>query len=417
MLKNLRAPRSAVMQHHFPHFPASPARPSGSALGIAARRGASCALVLVALAGTLGVTPDRADAAARRTVRTVIRTTTTLARTTSTVIPATVPVTPFPSAGAPDAAPITTSLITLGGPATTVSTTPRTDPPGFVPLTPAATGSASVRTDPPGLVPLGQVRVAPALAPEPAVVPVAAATTTTTRPPKATRSSRTKRATTAATTTVPVVPLTGAAAATPSTRIALVAAAAAPTTPSTATSTAPAATGAALTISPVLGPAGGQSRTLAAAAPSTTGVVGAGDASVTTTTAPVYVFAQPTEPPPPVHPMVSTVIETARAMLGLPYIWAAEGPDGYDCSGLTMVAWRMAGISLIHNSAAQFNQTARVALADIQPGDLVFFGNPIHHEGLYIGDGKMIEAAKQGVPVRISSINRSDLVGIGRPRW
>ena len=113
------------------------------------------------------------------------------------------------------------------------------------------------------------------------------------------------------------------------------------------------------------------------------------------------------------HPQAALVAETARSLLGAPYVWGGEGP-GYDCSGLSLVAWRAAGVKLAHQSRAQFAATTRVSLADIAIGDLVFYGEPIHHLGIYIGDGKMIEAPRAGINVRITSIKRRDLIGIGR---
>lgn len=107
--------------------------------------------------------------------------------------------------------------------------------------------------------------------------------------------------------------------------------------------------------------------------------------------------------------------EAALSQLGKPYVWAADGPDTYDCSGLTMWAWAHAGVVLPHNSGAQFAATARVAVADWQPGDLLFFGSPIHHVGMYIGDGDMVEAPYTGAFVRIGSAVRPDYVGAGRP--
>ncbi len=126
-----------------------------------------------------------------------------------------------------------------------------------------------------------------------------------------------------------------------------------------------------------------------------------------------FTFIGATAPAPPAHPQTALVVETAKALLGAPYVWGGEGP-GYDCSGLALVAWRAAGVKLTHQSRAQFASTTRVNLADIAPGDLVFYGDPIHHLGIYIGDGKMIEAPKPGTNVRITTIKRRDLIGIGR---
>jgi cell wall-associated NlpC family hydrolase len=108
------------------------------------------------------------------------------------------------------------------------------------------------------------------------------------------------------------------------------------------------------------------------------------------------------------------VTEAAR-QLGKPYVWAGAGPDVFDCSGLTMWAWRAAGVTLSHSAEYQFRETRRVELPDLQAGDLVFFGEPIHHVGIYVGDETMIEAPHTGAVVRYRSIWRSDLVGAGRP--
>jgi peptidoglycan DL-endopeptidase CwlO len=137
----------------------------------------------------------------------------------------------------------------------------------------------------------------------------------------------------------------------------------------------------------------------------------------TTTIPKVYVFVEPTGPAPAVHPQAADIVAWLTSKIGEPYVWGGEGATGYDCSGLSMMAWRSVGVSLNHNSRAQFGQTDRIALADIAPGDLVFYGDPIHHLGIYIGGGKMIEAPRTGLVVRVASIKRRDLVGIGRVRW
>jgi cell wall-associated NlpC family hydrolase len=121
-------------------------------------------------------------------------------------------------------------------------------------------------------------------------------------------------------------------------------------------------------------------------------------------------------PPPPSSGGVSAVLAYARAQIGKPYQWGAEGPDSFDCSGLTMMAWRQAGVYLSHYTGAQYAETARVPISDLQPGDLVFFGSSgesSHHMGLYVGDGQMIEAPYTGANVRYGSIYRSDLVPYG----
>ena len=115
-------------------------------------------------------------------------------------------------------------------------------------------------------------------------------------------------------------------------------------------------------------------------------------------------------------------IDFAKAQLGEPYLWAATGPDQWDCSGLTMRAWEAGGISLPHWSVAQYEVSTPVARGDAQPGDLVFFGPvagdiySIHHVALYLGNNEMIEAPFTGSFVRISSVDsQPDLYGFARP--
>jgi peptidoglycan DL-endopeptidase CwlO len=114
-------------------------------------------------------------------------------------------------------------------------------------------------------------------------------------------------------------------------------------------------------------------------------------------------------------------IAFARAQLGKPYQWAADGPATFDCSGLTMRAWQAGGISLPHWSVAQWQVSTPVSPANARPGDLVFFAynlndyGSIHHVALYIGNGLMIEAPYTGATVRISSVDRPDLFGFARP--
>jgi cell wall-associated NlpC family hydrolase len=119
--------------------------------------------------------------------------------------------------------------------------------------------------------------------------------------------------------------------------------------------------------------------------------------------------------PTPTIPAHGNVVDYARSRLGLPYVWAASGPNSFDCSGLTMWAYAKVGISLPHFSQAQREVGQRVSRKDLQLGDLVFFGSPIHHVGLYIGGGKMIEAPHSGANVRIASMDRSDYAGASRP--
>lgn len=122
----------------------------------------------------------------------------------------------------------------------------------------------------------------------------------------------------------------------------------------------------------------------------------------------------PSTPPAP-SAGAQAAVDAALSQVGKPYVWGAAGPDSYDCSGLTMWAWAHAGVSLPHNSQMQYDATPRVAQGDWQPGDLLFYGSPIHHVAMYIGGGRMVEAPYSGSQVRVVSAYRSDYVGAGRP--
>jgi cell wall-associated NlpC family hydrolase len=118
----------------------------------------------------------------------------------------------------------------------------------------------------------------------------------------------------------------------------------------------------------------------------------------------------------PASGRAAVAVRFAYAQLGKPYVYGASGPNSYDCSGLTMSAWAAAGVSLSHNAAAQQSETRSVSYADLQPGDLVFFGSPAHHVGIYIGGGQMIAAPHTGDVVKIQSIaSHGGFSGGGRP--
>ena len=120
-------------------------------------------------------------------------------------------------------------------------------------------------------------------------------------------------------------------------------------------------------------------------------------------------------PAPATNPSAETAVRAALSQLGKPYVWGAVGPDSFDCSGLTMWAWAKAGVSLSHYSAAQYAETQRVDLKDLQPGDLVFYYHPIEHVAMYIGNGQMVEAPHTGAFVRAVPLRTGDFAGAGRP--
>ena len=113
----------------------------------------------------------------------------------------------------------------------------------------------------------------------------------------------------------------------------------------------------------------------------------------------------PATPAPPASGRAAVAVSTALAQLGKPYVWAAAGPDAFDCSGLTMYAWAAAGVSLSHSATIQSQQGVPVAISDLQPGDLVFYYSPVSHVGMYIGNGNIVHAPHTGSVVQIVPLN------------
>ncbi|NKZ02745.1 NlpC/P60 family protein [Actinomadura latina] len=130
----------------------------------------------------------------------------------------------------------------------------------------------------------------------------------------------------------------------------------------------------------------------------------------------------------------AVAVRAALKWLGTPYSWGGgntfgpshgiaqgAGTVGFDCSGLAMYAWAKAGVRLDHWTGTQWTSGPHVPISALRPGDLVFFARDpsdpgtIHHVGIYIGDGRMVEAPYTGSRVRISRIQRSDLIGATRP--
>jgi cell wall-associated NlpC family hydrolase len=98
-------------------------------------------------------------------------------------------------------------------------------------------------------------------------------------------------------------------------------------------------------------------------------------------------------------------MEAALSQRGVPYVWGGESPgNGFDCSGLVKWAYAKAGMSLPHSSRAQSHIGKPVPRSELRPGDLVFFGHPVHHVGIYVGDGKMVDAPTFGEPVQVDRL-------------
>jgi cell wall-associated NlpC family hydrolase len=96
-------------------------------------------------------------------------------------------------------------------------------------------------------------------------------------------------------------------------------------------------------------------------------------------------------------------IRFALQQIGDRYVFGAAGMVYWDCSGLSMRAYQAAGVSLPHSAAAQSNYGKRVSLNALRPGDLLFFGSPISHDGIYLGGGRMVDAPHTGARVRVES--------------
>jgi peptidoglycan DL-endopeptidase CwlO len=116
-----------------------------------------------------------------------------------------------------------------------------------------------------------------------------------------------------------------------------------------------------------------------------------------------------------------TALHDAETQIGKPYQWGAAGPNSYDCSGLVMWAYDLVGVHLEHFTGDQWNEGAHVSRDQLRPGDLVFFATntsdpaTIHHVGLYVGGGEMLDAPFTGADVRYDSMERPDYIGAVRP--
>lgn len=126
----------------------------------------------------------------------------------------------------------------------------------------------------------------------------------------------------------------------------------------------------------------------------------------------------PPPPPPPTSGGAAGAIAAAKTQIGRMYRYGGSSPaTGFDCSGLMMWSWAQVGVGLPRTSRAQFAATQRIPMSQMQPGDLVFYGSPVHHVGMYVGGGMMIDSPRTGKPVSIRPVGYVGRVsGVGRVR-
>lgn len=105
----------------------------------------------------------------------------------------------------------------------------------------------------------------------------------------------------------------------------------------------------------------------------------------------------------------------ACAQIGKPYVWAAQGPNTFDCSGLTLYAWAAVGVHLRHYTLWQWQDTTHVSRANLRVGDLVFYYSDLHHMGMYVGGGWIVHAPNSGDVVRMRQMDAAPIYGYSRP--
>ncbi|MFJ8748170.1 NlpC/P60 family protein [Streptomyces sp. NPDC102441] len=108
-------------------------------------------------------------------------------------------------------------------------------------------------------------------------------------------------------------------------------------------------------------------------------------------------------------------VRYAIEQIGKPYVWGAEGPESYDCSGLTSQAWSTAGRTIPRTSQEQWRQLPKVPVGSLRPGDLVVYFPEATHVALYIGNGLVVQAPRPGATVKVSPLASNPLLGAVRP--
>ena len=127
-----------------------------------------------------------------------------------------------------------------------------------------------------------------------------------------------------------------------------------------------------------------------------------------------YDAAYEEEHPKPTYSGASGVVDFAYDQLDEPYVYGEAGPNSWDCSGLTQQAWAAVGVSLSHNAAMQWDETARISRDELEEGDLIFY-NDLSHVGIYIGGNQIIHAPNSTTVVKIADMDVMSIVGYGRP--
>jgi cell wall-associated NlpC family hydrolase len=107
--------------------------------------------------------------------------------------------------------------------------------------------------------------------------------------------------------------------------------------------------------------------------------------------------------------------QKACSLIGRPYSFGSEGPNSFDCSGLTKTAWASVGVHLEHYTRDQLGEGRAVSRSDLQPGDLVFYYGDFHHVGIYVGGGMIVHAPHTGDHVRMADIDRTTPTAFRRP--
>lgn len=115
---------------------------------------------------------------------------------------------------------------------------------------------------------------------------------------------------------------------------------------------------------------------------------------------------QPTITPKPLN---EQAVDIAMQYIGVPYVWGGTTPKGFDCSGLMQYTYNQLGIHISRTTSSQIHNGREVSREELKKGDLILFGHPVHHVGMYVGDGNFIEAPYSGAYVKITPLSsRSD---------